>query len=59
MSKQQQQQKKNLKLTPRQSVAFARPCYVAEDTTAPRFRWTAVRDGRLLSFLLTANVGLE
>lgn len=45
--------------TSRQSVAFGSPCYVAEDTAHPRFRWQAPIDGRLLSFVLTANVGLE
>jgi hypothetical protein len=43
----------------RQSIAYGSPCYVAEDTALPRFRWQAPVDGRLLSFVLTANVGLE
>lgn len=46
-------------MTPRQAAAAARPCYVAEDTVSPRFAWGAEIDGRRLSFLLTANVGLE
>lgn len=43
----------------RQQIAYATPCYIAEDTARDRFRWAATIDGRLLSFVLTANVGLE
>lgn len=45
--------------TTRQAVAAASPCYVAEETVDRRFGWRAWIDGRLLSFVLTVNVGLE
>lgn len=45
--------------TTRQTIAYGSPCYVAEDTAHPRFRWQAPIAGRVLSFVLTANVGLE
>jgi hypothetical protein len=43
----------------RQTIAYSAPCYMAEDTARSRFRWGALIDGRHLSFVLTANVGLE
>ena len=45
--------------TVRQQIAYAAPCYEAEDTASPRFGWAADLDGRRLSFVLTLNVGLE
>lgn len=43
----------------RQQVAYATPCYIAENTARDRFFWSALIDGRRLTFGLTANVGLE
>jgi hypothetical protein len=45
-------------VTPRQVVAYSRPCYEAEDTIAPRYGF--LRGGReMFSVRLTANIGLE
>jgi hypothetical protein len=43
----------------RQTIAYGSPCYIAEDTARARFRWEAMIDGLQLSFVMTANVGLE
>jgi len=55
---------RRMTLSPRQTVAFASPCYRAEDTAQPRFGWigggnVGTSPGRRLSFVLTVNVGLE
>jgi len=45
--------------TEHQATAFRSPCYVAEDTLDPSFRWLVLASGRLLSVALTVNVGFE
>ena len=45
-------------MTPRQQLAYQRPCYEAEETRAPRYY--SRRGGQVpFSVGLTANVGLE
>jgi hypothetical protein len=45
--------------TEHQTTAFRSPCYVAEDTLDPSFRWLVLASGKLLSVTLTVNVGFE
>ena len=42
-----------------QQIAYANPCREAEETGNSRFHWGIVTHGRILSALLTLNVGLE
>jgi hypothetical protein len=45
-------------MTPRQAIAYGRPCFEAEETTARRYY--SLRGGlTMFSVGLTANIGLE
>jgi hypothetical protein len=47
-------------MTKQQEIAFMNPCFAAEETVQPQFRtlFHGPR-GRMLSAILTVNIGLE
>ena len=42
-----------------QRVALGDPCFEAEETTKPKFRWRMPPPQDDVSCILTANIGLE
>ena len=46
-------------MAPRQSIAYASPCFVAEEATNPAFIWRCAPPNDHWSGLLTCNIGLE
>jgi hypothetical protein len=46
-------------MTGTQKTAYQHPCYHAGETSHPRFGSVHVVEGRQVSIVLTANVGME
>lgn len=42
-----------------QKTAFLDPCFHADETRHPQFKHLVMERGKLLSVILTANIGLE
>lgn len=46
-------------MTKQQRIAYASPCFEAEETLKPEFHFAALMGGQPISVTLTANIGLE
>jgi len=51
--------RESIPMSPYQLVAYRSPCFEGRETTRPAFRHVEQWDGKIISVILTVNIGLE